>query len=324
MVPALQELGNVDARAPDLTAPTPGQPALTVPIHGTGHERHHHPTQLAEKPVTLTNGFRVRQIRRLLDNGRQIRFITTDPHEAMGEAAGAMFSRWSQEDFFKYMCDEFNLEALPAYDLEPLDPDTMVVNPLRRAYDKAIRRAERQLARLRNRIADATRKKRPTAELRSEFRDLEDAIGIVRASRSDVSKHCRAGDLGEAEQLDALPSRERLLLDVVRMIAYRAETRMMFPVIQAQGKKPHPRKLLRALMTADADILPDPANSALRVRILSLENDACDRQVDALLTELNTTGTAFPRTELRMVYEVDGAPKSALPVSPKISRSQEA
>ena len=84
-----------------------------------------------------------------------------------------------------------------------------------------------------------------------------------------------------------------------------------------------PRKLLRALLAADADILPDPADGVLRVRILGLGNDACDRQIDTLLTELNTTGTVFPGTELRMVYEVDGAPESAQPVSPKISRGQE-
>ncbi len=101
------------------------------------------------------------------------------------------------------------------------------------------------------------------------------------------------------------------------MIAYRAETRMMLPVMQAQGKKTHPRKLLRALMTADADILPDPANRVLRVRILGLGNDACDRQINALLAELNTTETVFPGTELRMLYEIEGAPESDLSVSSK-------
>ena len=366
VVPALQELGIVDAQAPDLTAQAPGHPALTlvfdregwspelfrrlarrgiacltwhknfsgedwpvedfsattVPIHGPATSGTA-TLRLAEKPVTLPNGFRVRQIRRLLDNGRQIPFIVTDPHKPMGEAAGAMVSRWSQENFFKYMRDEFNLDALPTRELEPLDPDTMVVNPLRRAYDKAVRNLDRQLGRLRNRIADAARKKRPTADLRKELRDLEGGREIVRSSRREVPTHCRAGDLDEAEQLDALPARERLLLDVIRVIAYRAETRMMLPVMQAQGRKPHPRKLLRALLTADADILPDPANGVLRVRILGLANDACDRQLDPLLAELNATETLFPGTQLRMVYDVDGAPESARLVSPKISRGQE-
>jgi len=221
------------------------------------------------------------------------------------------------------MREEFNLDALPTRELEPLAPDTMVVNPLRRAYDKAIHRLDHQLARLRNRVADAARKKQPTAELKSQVRDLEGAREIVKASRRGVPRHCRAGDLDEAEKLDVLPSRERLLLDVIRMIAYRAETRMMLPVMQAQGRKTHPRKLLRALLAADADILPDPAGGVLRVRILGLGNDAGDRQIEALLTELNTTGTVFPGTEMRMVYEVDGAPEPAQTVSPKISRGQE-
>ena len=208
--------------------------------------------------------------------------------------------------------------ALPTHDLGPLDPDTRVVNPLRRAYDKAIRRAERQLARLRNRIADAIRKNKPTVELKSEVRDLEDALEIVKASRKDVPKHCRAGDLDEAEQLDALPSHQRLLLDVIRMIAYRTETRMMLPVMQAQGQKPHPRKLLRALLTADADILPDPANGVLRVHILGFGNDACDRQIETLLTELNATETVFPGTNHHMLYEVAGPPNPRNRHHPKL------
>lgn len=294
----------------------------TVPIHGPAANASA-TMRLAEKPVTLTNGFKVRQIRRLLDNGRQVPLVTTDPHKSMAEAAGAMFSRWSQENFFKYMRDEFNLDALPTHELEPLAADTMVVNPLRRAYDKAVRRLDHQLGRLRNRIADAAHRKQPTAELKRELRDLEGGREIVRSSRRALPTHCRAGDLDEAAQLDALPSRERLLLDVIRMIAYRAETRMMLPVMQAQGRKPHPRKLLRALFAADADILPDPANGVLRVHILGLANDACDRQIEALLTELNATETLFPQTGLRMVYEVAAAPESTKSASPKISRGQE-
>ncbi|MCY4591182.1 MAG: hypothetical protein OXE86_11620, partial [Alphaproteobacteria bacterium] len=257
---------------------------ITVPIHGPAANTNA-TVRLAGKPVALPNGFRVRQIRRLLDNGRQVPFITTDPHKEMAEA--------------------------------------VVVNPLRRACNKAIRRLDHQLARLRKRVGDAARKKHPTAELKSEVRDLEGAREIVKASRRGVPGHCRAGDLDEAEKLDVLPSRQRLLLDVIRMIAYRAETRMMLPVMQAQGKKTHPRKLLRALLAADADIMPDPAGGVLRVRIPGLGNDACDRQIEALLTELNTAGTVFPETEMRMVYDLDAAQESTQPVSPKISRGQE-
>ena len=38
-----------------------------------------------------------------------------------------------------------------------------------------------------------------------------------------------------------------------------------------------PRKLIRGLLTNSANILPEPANGVVRVHILGLGNDACDR-----------------------------------------------
>ncbi len=61
----------------------------------------------------------------------------------------------------------------------------------------------------------------------------------------------------------------------------------------------------------------------LRVHILGLANDACDRWIDAVLSDLNATETVFPGTRLRIVYDIDGASESARLVSPKISRDQE-
>ena len=82
----------------------------------------------------------------------------------------------------------------------------------------------------------------------------------------------------------------------------------MLPLMQVQGQKTHSRKLLQAPLTTDADILPDPASGILRVHILSLANNPCDRQIDPLLVELNATETLFTGTELRMVYDIDRAP----------------
>ena len=70
------------------------------------------------------------------------------------------------------------------------------------------------------------------------------------------------------------------------MIAYRAETRMMAPVIGAQGKKPNARRLLRALLTSDANIIPEPAQHILRIQLLGLGSDACDRMLAPLIEEL--------------------------------------
>ena len=216
---------------------------------------------LAEQPIVLRNGLTVRQIRRRLANGRQVPVITTHPQMPLVQVAGAMFSRWSQENFFKYLREQFNLDSLPTHDLEPLDPDAQVVNPVRRALEKTIRRVRSRLAAVRNRLVPAQQEPDPDTanRLDADAKALAGELDELQQQRVDTPTHVRAGDLSEQDKLDALPVAGRLFMDVVRMIAYRAETRMMAPVIGAQGKKPNARRLLRALLTSDANIIPEPA-----------------------------------------------------------------
>ena len=282
---------------------------LEVPIHGPAGTSAT-TVDLAEQPIVLRNGLTVRQIRRRLANGRQVPVITTHPQMPLVQVAGAMFSRWSQENFFKYMREQFNLDSLPSHDLAPLDPDAQVVNPVRRALEKTIRRLRSRLATARNRLAEALQEHhRDTAtRLEADANALAAELDQLKQQRAHTLTHVRAGDLPEQDKLDALPVGGRLFLDLVRMIAYRAETRMMAPVITTQGKKPNARRLLRALLTSDANIIPVPAKGILRIQLLGLGSDACDRMLAPLVEELNATRTIYPGTDLRLVYELAGDP----------------
>ena len=289
---------------------------LEVPIHGPAGTSAT-TVDLAEQPIVLRNGLTVRQIRRRLATGRQVPMITTHPQMPLDQVAGAMFSRWSQENFFKYLREQFNLDSLPTHDLDPVDPDAQVVNPVRRALDKTIRRVRSRLAAARNRLAKALQEhNRNTAtRLEADAKAVAAELDELKQQRADTPSHVRAGDLPEQDKLDALPVGGRLFLDVVRMIAYRAETRMMAPVITAQGKKPNARRLLRALLTSDANIIPEPAEGILRIQLLGLGSDAYDRMLAPLVEELNATRTIYPGTELRLVYELALAGDSPLDVS---------
>ena len=282
---------------------------LEVPIHGPAGTSAT-TVDLAEQPIVLRNGLTVRQIRRRLANGRQVPVITTHPQMPLVQVAGAMFSRWSQENFFKYMREQFNLDSLPSHDLAPLDPDAQVVNPVRRALEKTIRRLRSRLATARNRLAEALQEHhRDTAtRLDADANALAAELDQLKQQRAHTLTHVRAGDLPEQDKLDALPVGGRLFLDLVRMIAYRAETRMMAPVITTQGKKPNARRLLRALLTSDANIIPVPAKGILCIQLLGLGSDACDRMLAPLVEELNATRTIYPGTDLRLVYELAGDP----------------
>ena len=268
--------------------------------------------RLAERRIRLNKGPEVRQIRRLLDSGRQVPLVTTDMHTPMERVAGALFSRWSQENFFKYMREEFGLDALAVHGLVEQDPGARVVNPAWRRCDRRIRQLRQKLGTLRNRVADLLRGApsdtavASAGTLNDEIVTLDAEREAIKTRRAETPKHVTVAELDEDERLDALPSGERLLLDIVRMIAYRAETRMMSAVAEAQGAKQRPRRPLAELFQSDADIIPDPENGVLRVCILGTASDAGDAAIAGLLDELNRTRTVFPGTDLQMVYELPG------------------
>ena len=59
-----------------------------------------------------------------------------------------MFERRRQKNFFKHTREEFLLDALVDYHIEPEDPTRTIPNPERRALDKEIRAARADVARL--------------------------------------------------------------------------------------------------------------------------------------------------------------------------------
>lgn len=70
------------------------------------------------------------------------------------------------------------------------------------------------------------------------------------------------------------------------------------------------RTLLRALYTTEVDLLPDLQNKTLTVRVHHLAQQRSDQAIALLCDELNQTQTVFPRTDLRMIFEL-GKPKTA-------------
>jgi hypothetical protein len=88
------------------------------------------------------------------------------------------------------------------------------------------------------------------------------------------------------------------------MIAYRDETAMVQIVRQKMTRHDDARSLLRAIYSTEVDILPDPQAKTLTIGLHPLANQSSDNALRHLCDQLNRTGTLFPRTELRLVYEL--------------------
>ena len=122
---------------------------------------------LHDQPVTFLKGkLRLRQVTRLCDSGHQTQIITSRSDLRDIEVAWRMFDRWRQENFFKYMRQEFLLDALVDYQIEPEEPTRTVGNPQRRALDKKVRAARADLAKIERQYgmaaADHAGQRRPT------------------------------------------------------------------------------------------------------------------------------------------------------------------
>ena len=133
------------------------------------------------------------------------------------------------------------------------------------------------------------------------------------SSASTRLPHVRAGNLSEQDKLDALPVGGRLFMDVVRMIAYRAET----PHDGAGDRRPgqETERPQVAARVADLRRQHHPRACARHPAdtVLGLGSDACDRMLAPLIEELNATRTIYPGTQLTLVYEM--AADSPLDVS---------
>jgi ADP-dependent phosphofructokinase/glucokinase len=99
-----------------------------------------------------------------------------------------------------------------------------------------------------------------------------------------------------------------MLMDTVRMIAYRAETAMMGLMTGPASSPSAARRLLQDLFVTEADILPDTENNRLivSVRVHNASRPAADRTLEQLFEYLNNAEVKYPGTDMKLVYQRGG------------------
>jgi hypothetical protein len=183
----------------------------------------------------LKGKLRLRQITRLCEGGdHQTQIITSRWDLRDVEVAYRMFERWRQENYFKYMREEFLLDALVDYRIEPQDPTRTIPNPERRVLDKQVRAARAELAALERQFgaaaADNPEQHRPTmrgfkiahGRLGKQLRAARDHLRKLIDKRRNVPKRVQVRDLSE-RTLVKLATERKHLTDLIKMIAYQAE-----------------------------------------------------------------------------------------------------
>ena len=137
-----------------------------------------------------------------------------------------------------------------------------------------------------------------------EIETLQHALETLKARRKDTPQHISVDELPEEARFRQLSTHSKHLVDTIKMIAYRAETAMANSLREHLTRPDEARRLLRALYTTEADLLPEPDAGTLTVRLHHSANAANDRAIEELCAELNATETVFPRTNLRLVLKL--------------------
>jgi len=271
--------------------------------------------RLAERGVLLGEKLWLREVRKLTDSGHQSAIVATDYVSDLGAIACAMFARWSQENFFKYMREHYGLDRLVDYHTEAIPDTTMVVNPAHRTLDAQVRRQVAVLSRLQakfgalNLSGDIEPKRvrqfeQQKADLQEEIARLQSDVEQLKAQRKATARHIAFEQLPEEARFERLRVQSKHLIDTIKMITYRAETAMVQVVRETMSRADDAHSLLRGLYATEADLLPDQSNNTLTVRLHRQANASTDTALRCLCDELNSTETVFPGTELRLVYEL--------------------
>jgi hypothetical protein len=270
---------------------------------------------LADQEVRLLKGkLRLRQVTRRMENGHQTPILTSRRDLPAAQVAYRMFERWRQENFFKYLREEYAWDALVEYAAVPDDPAREVPNPAWAALDGQLHQAHAHLDRLQAEygLEALTNVEQQRRTMRG-FKTAQGKLGQkiwnawqrilnLEKRRATVPRRVPVQAVSQEPVIKLAPERKHLT-NLIKMVAYQAESDLLrlitphYPRADQEG-----RTLLQAALASAADLAV--TQTQLRVTLAAQSSPHRTRAVAALCEQLNQTKTTFPGSGLRLDYSV--------------------
>jgi hypothetical protein len=271
--------------------------------------------QLNEQEVIL-NEVEFREIRKLSSSGHQTAIITTHPQLNTEDIAVKMFSRWTQENFFKYMIANFDFDKMIEYGVQKCEYKKKIPNPEYRKLTYQLSKLREKKGRLESRVYKKLKgQEHKTIECMKEqiakstnlldrISQYEIQINEVIVNRSKLTSRITIDMMPEENRYNSLKKESKMFKNIIVMIAYRAETSMYNLLPQFyKGAKKEGRELLKNIFSSDADIIPDYQKKILTVVLHSLATPRDNRAAQKLCEILNTYEATFPYTDLVLCFK---------------------
>ena len=278
--------------------------------------------RLADQSIRLLRGrLRLRQVTRLSENGHQTPIVTSRRDIRDIEVAFRMFERWRQENFFKYLREEYALDALSDHRVERADPTREVPNPKWNELGRQMRNVRTAFVQLATRYGikafsnvEALRRTMrgfKIANARDAWR-LKAAIdrhAVLEKRRASMPKRVPVRDVVKGSVV-RLAAERKHLTNVLKMVAYQIEgdlVRLVTPHYRRADQDG--RTLVQAALASPADI--EVAEDELRVTVAAQSSRHRTEAVRKLCQEMNRMTATFPGTKLRLRFDVPDPPPGA-------------
>lgn len=256
----------------------------------------------------------LRQVTRRSEDGHQTHIVTNDWDTPDVEIAYRMFSRWSQENFFKYMRERKDLDGLISYLMEEADSERLVQNPYREPLKRDLKKHRAELEKLMSRYGDlALENNEATRPTTRGFKIANVKLGREIKKKKKVIEKLEK-DLKElpakipvrltvGEEPKQVHTQTRRLIHAFRMVCYRAESSLRELL---RGSYPRwneeSRALIRTFLNASGDVYVSGGN--LLVTLDKQSSPHRTKLLACLCEALNLQKTRFPGSDLVLHFEV--------------------
>jgi transposase len=270
---------------------------------------------LADQEVRLLKGkLRLRQVTRRMENGHQTPILTSRRDLAAAHVAYRMFDRWRQENFFKYLREEYALDALVEYATVADDPTREVPNPAWAALDAQLRQAQARVDRLQSEygleaLSNLEQQRRTMRGFKAAYGKLGEKIWLgwqrvlqLEKRRATLPRRVPVQRAIDKPVVKLAPERKHLT-NLIKMVAYQAESdllRLVAPHYQRADDEG--RTLIHSALASAADL--KVTENELRVTLAAQSSPHRTRAIAALCEELNRRKTLFPGSSLRLNYAI--------------------
>ncbi len=270
---------------------------------------------LCEKEVEL-DSVKMREVRRLTDSGHQTSIITTNKKLSIESIAAYMFSRWCQENFFRYMRLEYDLDKIYQYAVKEINKEVMVVNPDHSKLSYQIKKLSEKINRRRaelykiqedsflDDLDNAPKYEKKQATIIAELEALKQEDDNLKAELQKHPYKIALKDMPNHKRYNELVQERNQFINILKMICYRAETSLI-SLIPSSFKKleNEKRAFIKSIIKRKADILPDYVNNTLTIKLYTMSTPRENRAIEEICNLLTDTQTLFPGTNMRLIYK---------------------